>query len=635
MSDNDTRRARRAAAPIILLLLLLLLLLLANAGAARAQGFLRVDGQRLVDGEGREVLLRGIGLGGWMLQEGYMLRTAGPQHRIEARIEALVGPERTAAFYEAWLANHTRRIDLDSLAAWGFNSVRLPMHYKWFTPAIEEEPVAGEVAWRETGFRMVDELLAWAGANRMYLILDLHAAPGGQGKNADINDYDPEKPSLWESAANQEKTIALWRELAERYRDEPWLGGYDLINEPNWGFENLGEDPNGCAERGNGPVWELQERITRAIREVDRNHVVVIEGNCWGNNYYGLPALWDDNLVVSFHKYWNYNDEASIRPLLEMRAERNVPVWLGESGENSNHWFTNAIELLEGHGIGWAWWPLKKIGVNNPLEVVAPPGYDRVRAYWAGEGPRPTADEAFQALMELAENLKLERNVLHRDVVDAMIRQPHTTEVVPFRAHPITARGDHRVLAVDYDLGRQGYAYSDVDTANYRVSTGGPWTPWNHGQEYRNDGVDIGADPAGGYYVGWTEPGEWLQYTVDVVDAGAYALTLETAAAEEGGVVSLWVNDVPVAGPVRLPETGGWHDWTATTVEGVRLTAGRHRLRVVVERGGFNLKSLRFTTQRSSQVQRAATSSPQACGAHALSPGWYGTHGSYRPGASM
>jgi endoglucanase len=568
---------------------------LVSPGQAASQDFLRVAGQRIVDAEGRDVILRGMGLGGWMLQEGYMLRTGGPQHRIEARIEELIGPERKAEFYAAWLANHNRQIDVDSMAAWGFNSVRLPMHYKWFTPPIEEEPVAGEITWRDTGFQIVDQLLAWAGANEMYVILDLHAAPGGQGKNADINDYDPDKPALWESEANQEKTIALWRKLAERYRDQPWLGGYDLLNEPNWGFANLAEDPNGCAESGNMPLWDLQRRITRAIREVDPHHIIFIEGNCWGNNYRGLPDLWDDNLVVSFHKYWNYNDQASIQHMLDMRAERNVPVWMGEAGENSNSWFTDAIALLEDHGIGWAWWPLKKLGVNNPLEIVSPPGYDRVRAFWNDDGPRPSADEAYQALMQLAENLRLENNVYHRDVVDAMIRQPHTTDVLPFRAHTLTAPGANRILAVDYDLGRHGYAYSDVDHANYHVSTGEPRTVWNRGRAYRNDGVDIGEDPDGGYYVGWTEPGEWLQYTVDVLSAGLYTVTVEYAASSNDGVLSLQVDDEPVALAVPLWRTGGDHDWSITTVARVRLPVGPARVKVLVEQGGFNLKSLRLT----------------------------------------
>jgi hypothetical protein len=223
-----------------------------------------------------------------------------------------------------------------------------------------------------------------------------------------------------------------------------------------------------------------------------------------------------------------------------------------------------------------------------------------VRAFWSDEGPAPTGDEAFQALMQLAENLKLENNIVHRGVVDAMIRQPHTTEVLPFRAHRIDAAGGGTVLAADYDLGRQGHAYSDADTANYRVSTGGPGTAWNHGRAYRNDGVDIGVDPDdpdAGHYVGWTEPGEWLQYTVDVRDGGVYAVAVEWAAADGDGALSLRLDDETVAERIPLPTTGGHHDWTTATVGRVRLPSGPHRLKVLVVEGGFNLKSLQFSRQ--------------------------------------
>lgn len=285
----------------------------------KSQGYLHRNGQKIVNGQGQEVILRGIGLGGWMLQEGYMLKTSGPQHQLEARIIDLVGETRKQEFYSAWLANHTRKIDIDSMAAWGYNAVRLPMHYKLFTPPIEEEPVAGQITWRQEGFQMVDQLLAWCKANNLYLILDLHAAPGGQGKNADISDYDSAKPSLWESKANQDKTVALWRKLAERYANEPMIGAYDLINEPNWGLQNLADDPNGCSESQNALLWDLQKRITAAIREVDQNHLLFIEGNCWGNNYQGLPTLWDNNLAISYHKYWN-----------------NPPCWRAVSATNNN-----------------------------------------------------------------------------------------------------------------------------------------------------------------------------------------------------------------------------------------------------------------------------------------------------------
>ncbi len=130
--------------------------------------------------------------------------------------------------------NHVTKADIDSLASWGYNSVRPALHYNLFTLPIEEEPVPGEQTWLDKGFELVDSLLSWCEANEMYLILDLHAAPGGQGYNAAICDYDPSKPSLWESEENRIKTVALWGKLAERYSDEPWMGGYDLINEPNW-----------------------------------------------------------------------------------------------------------------------------------------------------------------------------------------------------------------------------------------------------------------------------------------------------------------------------------------------------------------------------------------------------------------
>ncbi len=559
--------------------------------SASAQ-FLRADGPRIVDADGNEVLLRGIGLGGWMLQEGYMLRTRGPQYVIESDIEALVGKERKEQFYEAWLANHTREIDIDSMKAWGFNSVRLPMHYKWFTPPIEEEPVPGEITWREKGFEMVDALLEWVGKNEMYLILDLHATPGGQGKNADINDYNPEKPSLWESEANQAKTIALWRKLAERYKDEPWIGGYDMINEPNWGFADIENDPNGCSEEGNAPLWDLQRRITEAIREVDTNHIVIIEGNCWGNNYRSLPPLWDDNLVISYHKYWNYNTVAEIQHMLDMREERNVPIWLGETGENSNTWFTNAIALLESHDIGWAWWPLKKIGTNQPLEIVANDAYRATVQYFQEGGDKPDPDEAFTGLKQLTENLKLENNVIHRDVIDAMMRQPHTTEVLPWKRHVVSAANPTTILAVDYDLGRNGYAYLDVDTANYWVS--GVNSAGNRGYGYRNDGVDIGRDEDGGHYVGWIEPGEWLQYTVEVEDAGMYEVSIETRLDDAAGRVTWMVDGAAVGAGIALPDAD---HWTQTRVGSVDLEAGSHQIRLIIEDGGFDLRALRISRQ--------------------------------------
>ena len=398
------------------------LLLCSFCFAGFGQGFLKAQGRLIVNEKGEKVILRGIGLGGWMVQEGYMLKLGkiGPQYRIREKITELVGPEKAAAFYDRWLANDIRKIDIDSMAAWGFNSVRLPMHYALYTLPVDKEPVAGKDTWLEKGWALTDSLLSWCKADHIYLILDMHAAPGGQGNDVNISDRDASKPSLWESAANREKMVALWRKLAQHYAGEAWIGGYDIINEPNWGFSGDTSDMHGIKETGNVPLRQLMVDITTAIRTVDKNHLIIVEGNGWGNNYRGILPAWDDNMVLSFHKYWNPNTEDAIRGFLNLREKYNIPLWLGESGENNDQWFHDAVRLAESHDIGWSWWPLKKIGTNQPLEVTMPPAFQKLVDYWVRNGPRPTEQEAEEGLNALLENIRLEKNIVHRDVLDAL-----------------------------------------------------------------------------------------------------------------------------------------------------------------------------------------------------------------------
>ena len=200
----------------------------------------------------------------------FRIYNEGQQHRIRKRLEDLTSTEQTKEFYDTWLANGTRKIDVDSMKSWGFNSVRLPMHYNLYTLPSEKEPVKGKNTWLETGFRLTDSLLSWCKANEMYLILDLHAAPGGQGNDVNISDRDPSQPSLWDSEENKQKTVALWKKLAERYANEEWIGAYDLLNEPNYGFEDPINDKNGLKEKKNEPLTQLLKSITAAIREVDK-----------------------------------------------------------------------------------------------------------------------------------------------------------------------------------------------------------------------------------------------------------------------------------------------------------------------------------------------------------------------------
>jgi len=576
------------------------------------QGFLHRDGQNIVNGNGQNVILRGLGLGGWMVQEGYMLQTdafAGPQHKIKEKITQLIGESNTAEFYQAYRNNGITKRDIDSLAAWGFNSVRLPMHYNLYTLPIEQEPVAGQNTWLDEGFEMTDNLLAWCAENNLYLILDLHAAPGGQGKDANISDYDSTKPSLWESVDNRNKMIALWRKLALRYKDSPWIGAYDIINEPNWNF--TGTNQNGCDEQNNGPLRALQVDVTAAIREVDTNHLIFIEGNCWGNNYNGMFPLWDENMALSFHKYWNYNTTASIQGILNLRTQHNVPIWLGESGENSNVWFTDALSLMESNNIGWAFWPMKKIeSIAGVTAVTKTADYQTLLNYWQNGGTQPTVAFAKAALMQIAENYKMENVTVKPDVIDAMFRQVQSTETIAYKNHVLPGK----VFAVNYDLGRIGHAYDDTDFVNYRTDTG-TFADWNKGWSMRNDGVDIQAcndNVTNGFQVGFIEPKEWLQYTIEANALTSYAIDIRYAG-PTGGKLYLADANGQISETMTLPPTGGYSTWGTATLTDVLLNQGTNKVKVYFEAGNFNLNFLEFknpvpSAQAAMKVVEASTS---------------------------
>lgn len=554
--------------------------------SAYGQGFLKADGKLITDGKGDQFILRGMGMGGWMLQEGYMFRlgNVGQQYKIKELITSVAGKEYADKFYDQWLNNHTRKIDVDSMASWGFNSIRLPMHYQLYTLPVDQEPVAGQNTWLAKGFAITDSLLKWCKANHMYLILDLHATPGGEGNDLAISDRDPKKPSLWESKANRDKMIALWRKLAERYANEPNIGGYDIINEPNWGFESAA-DKRGTEETKNIPLRQLMMDVTKAIREVDKKHIIIIEGNGFGNNYRGIFPLWDNNMVLSFHKYGNFNNIGSIKSFLNLREQYNVPIWMGESGENSNTWFTEEIKLVEANNIGWAWWQLKKIGINNPLEIKLTPSYEMLLNYWSGKGAKPIQAEAVAALDEFLNSIKLENNIYHKDVIDAMFRQVRTDATVPFKK--IIVGSNTVINAVDYDMGGQRYAYYDKDTASY-MYTPGVKTQGNKGHVYRNDGVDIQADDTG-YYVFSIEDGEWLQYTVDVKNRGIYDVVFTVYTDNGKGAISVNTDRRAV-----LLKNGPANGWFTISLKAINLAKGLNKIRLNADEGGFNLKSIRL-----------------------------------------
>jgi len=560
---------------IFIVFFILLLCCFANSFS---QPFLKTSGTKIVDESENEVILRSIGIGGWWLQEGYMFETsafANTQHELRKKIEDLIGTDSTEIFYETFLNNFVTRRDIDSIALWGFNSIRLPMHYNLLISATEPDTFI------DKGFKMIDSLILWCRPHNMYIILDLHAAPGGQGHDQPISDYDPSKPSLWESEENQALTAILWKEIARRYAHEPIIGGYDILNEPNW---ELGSS--------NQVLRSFYQRITDSIRKVDTSHIIFIEGNWFATDFNGLTPPWDNNMVYSFHKYWSAYNTSSIQYLLNIRDSYNVPLWLGETGENSNHWFTQIVNLMNQHKIGWACWPYKKTGsVAGPLTIPKPAGYQVLLNYWNGQAPKPTAGYAFNALMELTDSLRIEHCTFHPDVIHAWMTFPGQTQTIPFRY--ITVPG--KIFCADYDMGYQNTSYYDTD---YQNTAGAGNASWNSGGAYRNDGVDIERctdNITNGYNVGWINNGEWLTYTIQVTQSNYYAFNIRYASQSATGKMHIEIDGNNVTGTIDLPPTGDWQNWRSKVTGATMIESGMHKMKIVMESDGFNLNYIDIT----------------------------------------
>lgn len=534
--------------------------------------YLHADGRDIVDSTGTPVILQGVGLGGWLVPEGYMLHVPGygSPTSIRNRIVDLIGESDADDFFAQYRQNYVAAKDIDSIAAWGYNSIRLPFHYKILSP----EPGV----YSAEGFAIIDSLLAWCERNQLYLILDMHCAPGGQNSD-NISDSDGEA-KLWTQPANQDWTVDLWQYIAERYATAEWIGGYDLLNEPVM--------PSGY---DNGDLRALYLRIKNVIREVDTNHILYIEGNWYATDFNQLTPPLDGNMVYAFHKYWNGTSTSTISQYLNLRTQFGVPIWLGETGENSNPWFYEVIQMLEDNNIGWNWWTHKKVDSRTcPLSAPLTDGYAQILDYWNGQAAEPTETFARNALMELSENLKFDSCAFQPDVLHALFDDSFGINPVP-RKHLVVPG---LISAADYDFGTEGVAYHDTDYIN---TSGSPTNAGNRGGAYRNDGVDIEETEYNGqpkYSIGYIEDGEWINYTIDVQHTGNYTIRFRTASPNSTGRMQVLLDNQSLEENINVPNSGGWHDWQTISLDSVNLTAGEHSLRINFINSGFNFLDIQF-----------------------------------------
>ncbi|MEM6782310.1 MAG: cellulase family glycosylhydrolase [Bacteroidota bacterium] len=539
------------------------------------EGFYRVSGTEILGPDGEPVILKGLGLGGWLVPEGYMIQSFSEVNsptRIREAIVDLVGEANAEEFYRRYEANYVAEADIALIADWGFDHIRLPFHWNKLFDAETETLVQG-------GFEQIDTFVEWCRTYGLGVILDMHAAPGAQSAD-NISDSDGVARLWTEPDPYWDWTVAIWTELARRYADDPIIIGYDLINEPVL--------PDGIPA---SDLRELYVLITDAIRAVDTNHILFIEGNFYARDFGALEEPWDAQMVYAFHYYWGGPNLDAINYLLALRENSQRPLWLGETGENSNSWYYTMSRLAEEQGIGWNWWTHKKLDtVTSPLSAPFPNGYQAVLDYWNGNGPEPTPLAARAALFELADNLALDRSVLRPGVLASLLDPDYATLRLPFKEHTIPGTIDF----VDYDLGNEGTTYRDSESLN----TSGMPRNANNGGAYRNDGVDMerSTDPLGGpYNIGWTETLEMTSYTVTVEQSGRYTVEFRVASNVGGGQFSLFLDGQQRTPLIDVGNTGGWQSWQTVTVEDVILPAGEHILEVVSRRPGHNLNRMTFT----------------------------------------
>jgi endoglucanase len=392
-----------------------LLIFFAGLSYSQSNGFVSTKGKEIVTADGNPILLKGINLGNWLVPEGYMFKfgDVSSPRLIHDFFNQLIGPEAANKFWKDFRKNYITKKDIEFIKASGFNSVRVPFNFRLF--AYEDNPDI----FLEEGFVHLDNVISWCRDEGIYVILDMHCAPGGQtGDNID-DSYG--YPFLFESPESQKLTIDIWTKIAERYKDETIVLAYDLLNEPIAHYFDK--------EKLNPLLEPLFKRMVESIRTVDKNHIIFLGGAQWNSNFSVFGPPFDDKLVYTFHKYWTEPTQDVIQDYIDYADKYNVPIWMGESGENTNEWINSFKNTLEKNNIGWCFWPYKKL--DSPRGVVSinlTEEFEKIIAFAKADrsnyekirNNRPDPEIVKKALADYLENSKLEKCKINTDYLKAL-----------------------------------------------------------------------------------------------------------------------------------------------------------------------------------------------------------------------
>jgi endoglucanase len=336
-------------------------------------GYLRISGNQLVDAAGSPVILRGFGLGGWLNMENFITGYPSSEQAQRQAILKAVGPDNYRRFFERLLGDFFAEGDADFIKSLGLNLVRIPINYRHL-----EDDMRPFVT-KDEGFHHIDRAVSLCAERGIYTILDLHALPGGQNQ-AWHSDNATHKALFWEHRHFQERANAIWRAIAARYKGNPWVAGYNPINEP--------------ADPSESYVADYYDEIVAEIRAVDPDHVIFLEGNCYSRDFFMFKKV-IPNVVYTNHDYalpgfvdggpypgvsrGRYVDRQALRDTFLQRSEfmlsRGLPIWVGEFGpvytgdaeKDAMRYrvLEDQLEIYDEYDVSWAIWTYKDIGLQG------------------------------------------------------------------------------------------------------------------------------------------------------------------------------------------------------------------------------------------------------------------------------
>ncbi|MDF2989268.1 MAG: glycoside hydrolase family 5 [Eubacterium sp.] len=325
--------------------------------------FLQVNGKEFYF-QGSSVRLRGFGIGSWLNLEHFMLGVPTPDQMIRQAFSDIYGKENAQSFFNSFINNFIGDEDFQLLKKSGINFLRVPFNYRLL---IDDQ---NSMTYREEGFKILDRLMDLCDKYEIFLMPDLHTTPGGQ--NPDWHsDNTTGIAQFWHFDVFRRQITALWQEIARRYKNRTYLMGYDLLNEPFMLPDT--EIMN-----------EFFQNTIDAIREVDQNHVIIVESDHFAMDFSKLRHFKDEQLALSFHYYptvWipnllnkNYGREdrkaefrKGLESLVEIRDTFSRPVICGEAGYDLHpedmafcmELLKDTLDLFEEYKISWAVWTYK------------------------------------------------------------------------------------------------------------------------------------------------------------------------------------------------------------------------------------------------------------------------------------